>query len=154
MAKEVKLKASVKGEDVKIDVVKEEVKEEAKEVKIGTPQDAEEVKKVLSEEEINIENSKKLRKTLRGIQHNDLIGYIILFNDHKTKRVGVMSSIDQSVAQFVALAHGGYIDKYDQIINQCITTRTIDRMNPVQELPEEPKQLENGKEKPESESKE
>jgi hypothetical protein len=139
MAKEVKLKP--------VKAVKKEVKEEApvREIKAkGTPQDSEELKEVLSTEEINIANSKKLRKTLRGIQHPDLIGYIILFNDHKAKRVGVMSSIDPAVSQFVALAHGGYIDKYDQIINQCITTRTIERMNPVQQLPEEPQQLENG----------
>jgi hypothetical protein len=125
MTKEVKLKPLTKEE-----AVEKEVKEEAPVKKLGTPQEPEELKKVLSEEEINVANSKKLRKTLKDINHNDLIGYIVLFNDHKTGRVGVMSSIDQAVAQFVALAHSGYIDKYDQIINQCITTRTIERISP------------------------
>jgi hypothetical protein len=126
MTKEVKLKPTKATEKKAVG----KVKEGAVEKKLGTPQEPEELKKVLSEEEINVENSKQLRKTLKGIAHNDLIGYIALYNDHKTGRVGVLSSIDQAVSQFVALAHGGYIDKYDQIINQVITTRTIERMNP------------------------
>ena len=131
MGKEVQLKPAPKKATAK---VKKEVQEEL-------------VAK-LSQSDINIENAKRLRKTLKGIQNQDLIGYIILFDDHKTKRVGVLSSIDQAVSQFVALAHGGYVDKYDQIINQCITTRTIDNMKVGQpeqgakELPAQPKQLE------------
>jgi hypothetical protein len=117
MTKEVKLERT---HDVEEAQVVEEGKDEATEKEL--------IKKQLSEEEINVENSKRLRKVLKGVAHNDLIGYIILYNDHETKRVGVLSSIDQAVSQFVALAHGGYIDKYDQIINQVITTRTIDRM--------------------------
>jgi hypothetical protein len=125
MAKEVKLKPT---KAVKKEV--KEVKKEAPVKKLGTPQEPEELKQVLSEEEINVANSKKLRQALKGINHNDLTGYIVLYNDHKTGRIAVMSSVAQAVAQFVALAHSGYIDKYDQIINQCITTRTIERISP------------------------
>jgi hypothetical protein len=110
MTKEVKLKPLTKEEAVEKEVTNEEIVQG------------------LSQEEINIENSKKLRKLLKGLSHTDLVGFIVLFNDHKSKKVGVFSSIDQAVSQFVALAHGGYIDQYDQIINQVLTTRTIERM--------------------------
>jgi hypothetical protein len=150
MTKEVKLKPT---EAVEKKAVGNETKK-GRNIKLGdgTPQKPEELKEVLSEEEINVKNSKQLRKTLKGINHNDLIGYIVLYNDHKVGRVGVMSSIDQAVSQFVALAHGGYIDKYDQIINQCITTRTIERMNPTppKEISENAESIEDGKSEGES----
>jgi hypothetical protein len=100
-----------------------------------TPQDVEELKEQLSQEEVNVKNSKELRNQLKKISHNDLLGFIVLFNDNEAKRVGVISSIDQGVTQFVALAHSGHVDQYDQIINQVITTRTIERMRGVQTPP-------------------
>ena len=113
MTKEVKLKPLTKEE-----AVEKEVKRD----------DKEELVKQLSQEEINVQNSKNLRKQLKSVQHNDLLGFILLYNDNKSKKVAVMSSLDKSVSQFVALAHAGYIDQYDQIINQIITTRTLERL--------------------------
>lgn len=130
MGKEVKLKAvKPKKEDF-------DGKEEKSDAVVNTtPQDVEELKQQLSQEEINVKNSKELRNQLKKISHNDLIGFIVLYNDNEKKRIGVISSIDQGVTQFVALAHGGHIDQYDQIINQVITTRTIERMRGVKTPP-------------------
>jgi hypothetical protein len=108
MGKEVKLERSHEVEDAKV------------------VEESEPIEK--SPEEINSENFEKLKEQMEKSEPKDLVGYVALFLDHESKRTMILSSVNNTLGQMVALGHGGYLDNYDFMILQTIITRTIESL--------------------------